>query len=227
MQPYFFPYIGYFQLMASVDEFVVYDNIKYTKKGWINRNRFLLNNSDSVFSLPLKKDSDFLSVRERTLSEGYSRTDFLNKIKGAYSHAPYFDTSFPLLCDIIRYPDNNLFEYILNSLISLRDYLGLSCQLRVSSSIDIDHSLRAQSKVIALCSALNATTYINPPGGRDLYDTKEFSLNGLDLRFLQPNIVEYPQFGGQFIPWLSIIDVVMFNDVKETNRLITTGYELN
>ncbi len=73
MQPYFFPYIGYFQLINTVDEFVVYDNIEFTKKGWINRNRILVNGKDEYITLPIKKDSDFLHVKDRFLAETWSK----------------------------------------------------------------------------------------------------------------------------------------------------------
>ncbi len=227
MQPYFFPYIGYFQLMAAAEVFIVYDNIQYTKKGWINRNRFLLNGRDAIFTLPLSKASDFLDVRGRTLAESYSRADLLNKLQGAYRRAPYFEAVFPLLTTIVNDPANNLFDYIFQSLEKLKDYFGLGCQLRISSSVDIDHALRGQDKVIELCHAFNASTYINPPGGRDLYARADFLQHGLELRFLQPGMIDYPQAGKPFVPWLSIIDVMMFNDINEIKRLITTEYELN
>ena len=108
MQPYFFPYIGYFQLIQSVDIFVVYDNIKYTKKGWINRNRMLLNGKDVMFTLPLKKDSDLLDVRERELATDFNCNKLLNQIKGVYGGAPYFEQTFPLVKSIVRYEDKNL-----------------------------------------------------------------------------------------------------------------------
>lgn len=227
MQPYFLPYIGYFQLMAAVDSFIVYDNIKYTKKGWINRNRILLNDQDCTFTLPLKKDSDFLDVCQRSISADFGRLSLLNKIKGAYQQAPYFKTVFPFIEDVINYPDNNLFNYIMNSLVRLKDYLGLRCQLHISSTIGIDHSLKSETKVIELCTAMRATAYINPPGGRELYTADTFSRKGIDLCFIQPKLIEYPQFGGEFVPWLSIIDLLMFNNVREIQRLITTGYELS
>src|SRR5690554_5299659 len=97
MQPYFLPYLGYYQLIAAVDVFVVYDNIKYTKKGWINRNRFLLNGQDAVFSLSLRKDSDSLDVRQRQLSPAFERAKLLNQFRGAYGSAPYFEETYALL----------------------------------------------------------------------------------------------------------------------------------
>ncbi|KHS76170.1 WbqC family protein [Pectobacterium brasiliense] len=226
MQPYFFPYIGYFQLMAEVDVFVVYDNIKYTKKGWINRNRILLNGKDSTFSLPLKKDSDFLDVKDRVLSETFNRDDLINKIRGAYRRAPYFKNVFPLLENIINYRDDNLFNYILYSLVSIKGYLGLTCDIKVSSSINIDHSLKSQDKVLAFGNALGAKSYSNPPGGISLYSQEAFSLHGMTLNFIQPNNIIYTQFDEPFVAWLSIIDVMMFNSSDEVLHLITNEYEL-
>ncbi|WP_039464752.1 WbqC family protein [Pectobacterium brasiliense] len=226
MQPYFFPYIGYFQLMAEVDVFVVYDNIKYTKKGWINRNRILLNGKDSTFSLPLKKDSDFLDVKDRVLSETFNRDDLINKIRGAYRRAPYFKNVFPLLENIINYRDDNLFNYILYSLGSVKEYLGLTCDIKVSSSINIDHSLKSQDKVLAFGNALGAKSYSNPPGGISLYSQEAFSLHGMTLNFIQPNNIIYKQFDEPFVAWLSIIDVMMFNSSDEVLHLITNEYEL-
>ncbi|MEQ6970678.1 WbqC family protein [Pectobacterium polaris] len=226
MQPYFFPYIGYFQLMAEVDVFVVYDNIKYTKKGWINRNRILLNGKDSTFSLPLKKDSDFLDVKDRVLSETFNRDDLINKIRGAYRRAPYFKNVFPLLENIIKHRDDNLFNYILYSLESIKEYLGLTCDIKVSSSINIDHSLKSQDKVLAFGHALGAKSYSNPPGGISLYSQEAFSLHGMTLNFIQPNNIVYKQFDEPFVAWLSIIDVMMFNSSDEVLNLITNEYEL-
>ncbi|MCL6358885.1 WbqC family protein [Pectobacterium polaris] len=226
MQPYFFPYIGYFQLMAEVDVFVVYDNIKYTKKGWINRNRILLNGKDSTFSLPLKKDSDFLDVKDRVLSETFNRDDLINKIRGAYRRAPYFKNVFPLLENIINHRDDNLFNYILYSLESIKEYLGLTCDIKVSSSINIDHSLKSQDKVLAFGYALGAKSYSNPPGGISLYSQEAFSLHGMTLNFIQPNNIVYKQFDEPFVAWLSIIDVMMFNSSDEVLNLITNEYEL-
>src|SRR5467141_3329484 len=109
MQPYFFPYVGYFQLIRSVDLFIVYDNIKYTKKGWINRNRLLRNGKGVVFSLPLKSDFDHLDVRERELAADFNRDKLLNQFEGAYRRAPHFALTFPLIERIVRHHDSNLF----------------------------------------------------------------------------------------------------------------------
>lgn len=226
MQPYFLPYIGYFQLMAAVDQFIVYDNIKYTKKGWINRNRMLLNGSDAMFSLPLKKDSDTLDVVQRELAAEFDRTKLLNQFKGAYGRAPYFAQTFPLLERIVRYEDANLFRYIHHSLTRLCEHLDIKTEIRISSEVAIDHDLKSQDKVLALCQAVGADTYINSIGGMELYAKDDFRANGIELNFIKSKPFEYPQFGAPFVPWLSIIDVLMFNPMDAVRACIAGNFEL-
>lgn len=226
MQPYFLPYIGYFQLIAAVDQFIVYDNIKYTKKGWINRNRMLLNGTDAMFSLPLKKDSDSLDVVQRELAADFDRAKLLNQFKGAYGRAPYFAQIFPLLERIVRHEDNNLFRYIHHSLVQTCEHLDIKTEIRISSDIAIDHELTSQDKVIALCRAAGAGTYINAIGGMELYAKEDFSGHGIGLKFIKSKSFEYPQFGAPFVPWLSIVDVLMFNSLDAVRAYITTNFEL-
>ena len=227
MQPYFMPYIGYYQLIAAVDLFVIYDNIKYTKKGWINRNRMLQNGKDVMFSLPLKSDSDYLDVRERELAADFNRDKLLNQLKGAYRRAPYFAQTIPLVEQILRCDDANLFRFLRNSIAKTCEHLGITTEIRNSSGIAIDHDLKNQDKVLALCAAVGASTYVNAIGGRELYSKNTFRGRGIDLQFIQSKPFEYPQFGTAFVPWLSIIDVMMFNPLDTVRTCITTNYELN
>lgn len=226
MQPYFFPYIGYFQLIASVDLFIVYDNIKYTKKGWINRNRMLQNGKDVMFSLPLKSDSDCRDVCERELAANFHRDKLLNQFKGAYRHAPYFAQTFPLIEQVVRHEDMNLFGFLHHSIVKTCEHLGITTEIRMSSDIAIDHGLTNQDKVLALCEAVGASTYVNAIGGMELYSKETFREKGVDLKFIQSNPFEYPQFGDAFVPWLSMIDVMMFNPTEFIHNTIRCGYEL-
>ena len=221
MQPYFFPYIGYFQLIAAVDMFIVYDNIKYTKKGWINRNRMLQNDKDMTFSLPLKSASDTLDVCDRELAADFNRNKLLNQFKGAYRRAPYFAQTLPLIEKIVQYEDTNLFRFLHHSIVRTCEHLGITTEIRVSSGITIDHDLKNQDKVLALCESVGASTYVNAIGGMELYSKKMFLEKGIDLKFIQSKPFEYPQFGGAFVPWLSIIDVMMFNSVEVIQRQLT------
>lgn len=226
MQPYFFPYIGYFQLIAAVDMFIVYDNIKYTKKGWINRNRMLQNGKDVIFSLPLKSDSDFLDVCERELAADFNRDKLLNQFHEAYRRAPYFAQTFPLVEQIIRYEDTNLFRFLHHSIARTCEHLGISTEIMISSSIAINHDLKNQDKVLALCAAVGASTYVNPIGGMELYSKEAFRENGVELKFIQSLPFEYAQLGDAFVPWLSIIDVMMFNPFDTIQTCASTNYEL-
>lgn len=227
MQPYILPYIGYFQLIQSVDKFIVYDNIKYTKKGWINRNRFLQNGKDVVFSIALKKDSDFLDIRDREIAEGFNRTKLLNQFKGAYRRAPYFKLVFPLVEQIFDCQEDNLFGFLHRSIKLLCDFLGITTEIIVSSTIPVDHDLKGQDKVLALCEAIGAKNYINAIGGKLLYTKSAFKEKGIDLQFIQSKPFEYSQFDKEFVPWLSIIDVLMFNSLDTIQTCIASNYELD
>ncbi len=224
MQPYFLPYIGYFQLIGAVDLFIVYDNIKYTKKGWINRNRMLQNGSDAVFSVPLKKDSDNLDVVQRSLATDFNCDKMLQSVKGAYAWAPYFAPTFALLERIVRYPECNLFRFLHHGLLQTCTQLGLQTTIQVSSDIAIDHTLKAQDKVLALCQAVGARTYVNSIGGLDLYSREAFQARGITLQFLQSDAFVYSQGGQPFVPWLSILDVLMFNPLTVVEHQIATGF---
>lgn len=228
MQPYFFPYIGYFQLINAVDKFVVYDDIKYTKKGWIQRNRILNNGKDDLFSLSVQKDSDYLNVVERRLADNYleSNLKILRKIEDLYRKSPFFKEAYPLVEKVFTNTNhNNLFEFILFGIEEVIKYLSISTEVIISSSLKIDHSLKSQDKVMAICKKLKATQYINAIGGQELYSKEYFTKEGIILNFIKSLPIEYKQFNNEFIPWLSIIDVLMFNSVEEVNRMLDR-YEL-
>lgn len=227
MQPYFFPYIGYFQLINAVDVFVLYDNIEYTKKGWINRNRILVNGKSEYISLPIKKDSDFKKIHERILSDEFEKEKYkiLRKIKETYKKSMYFDDVFLLAEKIILFEDVNLFNFIQNSIVECCAYMNISTNLIKSSDLKMDTNLKSTEKVIQICNLLDAQIYYNPIGGVDLYDKCTFENKGLNLNFLKSKNVIYNQFGKEFIPWLSIIDVLFHNSKEEITEMLNL-YEL-
>lgn len=228
MQPYFMPYIGYFQLVSAVDLFVIYDNIQYSKKGWVNRNRILAGDKDAYITIPLKKDSDYLDIVQRRLSHNVDefKTKILSRIRESYRKAPFFNNGFELVVSILNDQDTNLFGFVYQSVIKTLDFLELDTKVIVSSSIDYDNSLKAQEKVLAICDKIEATTYINPIGGTNLYDYKDFKQRGIELLFLESQDVIYEQFQNTFVPWLSIIDVIMFNSKEKIKEYLKTGYIL-
>ena len=225
MQPYFLPYIGYWQLLAAVDRFVVYDNIQYAKKGWINRNRFLRNGADAFFTVPLKKGSDYADIAERALADDFDPLTILNALASAYRKAPCFSAVFPLLESIVSAAPRNLFEYLLHGITATANYLEIRTPIVVSSTLPIDHALKSGQRVLALCDALGATRYVNAIGGRDLYSAEAFAARGVELRFIQSRPISYSQYGQPFVPGLSIVDVMMFNS-RDAVRAMLGEYDL-
>ena len=228
MQPYFFPYIGYFQLMNAVDVFVVYDNIQFTKKGWFHRNRILVNGKDKMFSVPLKKDSDYLDVAQRELADSFDNESqkIIRKIEASYQKAPCYKEVMPLVEECFQRSSGNLFDFIHTSLSLLTQFLQIDTRIIISSSIDIDHTLKSQDKVLAICKKLNADVYINAIGGQDLYVAEAFRNEEIELHFIKTNPIEYKQFDNEFVPWLSIIDVMMFNSKDRIKEYLNGYYSL-
>ena len=227
MQPYFFPYLGYFQLLNCVDKLVLYDNIEFTKKGWINKNRLLLNGKESLFSINLKKDSDYLNICERSISPVYKkeREKLIRKIESSYKKAPCYAEVMPLIRKIIEADIENLFDYILNSIVEINTYLNIKTPLVISSSLNISNDLKGQDKVIAICNKIKPSEYVNPVGGMELYSKITFKKNGLDLSFIEMNSIEYFQGSDSFVSHLSIIDVLMWNK-KEKVICFLNEYKL-
>lgn len=223
MQPYFFPYIGYWQLINAVDTFVIYDNIQFTKKGWIRRNRILLNGEDKMISIPVKKDSDYLDINKRYLSEtiNIDKIKILNQIKMAYSKAPEFPRVFPIIENAVNTNEDNLFDYIFSTIKVILNYLEIDTEIVISSNVDMDHSLKNRDRVTEICKKFEAREYINPIGGVELYNKDDFLSEGINLKFLKSNVMEYKQFDNKFIPNLSIIDVLMFNSKERVKEMLS------
>ena len=228
-QPYLFPYIGYWQLIAAADRFVLLDDVNYIKKGFINRNRILYGNSDHQFTISLDHPSQNNLIMDSKLSaDPESRMNFLRLVQDAYRHAPYYDAVYPLIERVMTNNELDLTEFIFYSIRETAAYLGVKTEFTKSSLVEKDPALRAQDRIIAICKKLGADTYINPAGGRELYDQETFAANGLQLYFIdmKQDMVRYKQFAEPFIENLSIIDVMMFNSVEEIGELLKY-YELN
>ncbi len=228
MQPYFLPYIGYWQLINAVDVFVVYDNIEFSKNGWFHRNNILCNGKKNMFSIPLKKASDYLDVRERYLADNAQKEieKIVAKIQNEYRKAPYYHNVIGLVRDVFMYEEANLFQFIFYSIKSICAYLEIETTLYISSRIAIDHNLKAVEKVIAINRALQSEIYFNPIGGQKLYDKAIFDAAGIKLRFLESLSKPYSQFENDFVPSLSILDVLMFNN-KDEIRSMLNEYKLS
>lgn len=209
MQPYFFPYLGYFQLIRAVDEFVVLDDVNFIKRGWLNRNFILYQENPFRLTLQLKGASQNKRINE--IRVGDDKGKMLKTILHCYHKAPYFGTVYPLIEEILSFPDENLARFVENSMRRICEFLGVCPIWHRSSAIDKDDSLRGQDRILAICMNLGADDYINSFGGVKLYSADEFARRGLSLSFIIPKPIRYPQFNGGFVANLSIIDVLMFN----------------
>ena len=224
MQPYFLPYIGYFQLMKTVDKYVIYDDVNFIKRGWINRNNILLNDQSFLFTLTLLEASQNKLINEIFVSDDVSK--LLKTIHAAYKKASHFSSIFPLVEKILGYEDKNLARFVGNSIIQIANYLKLDTEFIYSSDIkEKDNSLKAQYKILNICEVMGAAEYINAIGGRELYSKESFAEKNIKLSFLKTQPIEYNQFNNPFVYNLSILDVLMFNSVEQTNELLEQ-YEL-
>lgn len=226
MQPYFFPYIGYWQLINAVDKFVIYDDVNFINRGWINRNKIIINGQARYINLQMYKASQNKLINEiEVLGNKVYNKKLLKNIESSYKKAPYFSKVYPLIENIIKQDENNMSKYLINSIREICKYLEINTQILVSSEIEKNNNLRGQDKIIEICKILNADQYINAIGGIELYSREDFESNGMLLKFLRTKNIRYKQFNDNFLPNLSMIDVIMFNSVQATKRLIEE-YEL-
>ena len=227
MQPYFLPYIGYMQLMNAVDTFVLYDDVAFINRGWINRNRLLINGQEYLFTVPLKDASQNKRINEVRLADDPKwRGKLLKTIEQGYRKAPHYGMVMPLTEKIINFATDSIAAIVHNSLVELNQYLGLTTRLVVSSSVYGNGQLRAQERILDICRQENATRYINPIGGMELYDKPTFTRAGIELNFIEAKRTDYPQLNRtDFIPWLSVLDALMFCDLP-TVRAMLGEYEL-
>ena len=220
MQPYFFPYIGYWQLINAVDIFVLYDDVNFIKKGWISRNNILLNKSEHLITIPLLNVSQNKHINECMVSDDYKAIDNIIKtINLAYKKAPYYNLVFSYIEEIIK-TKGSISDLVLKSVLWIKEYLGLNTEIILSSSIDKNNELKGQDKIIEIVKKLNGNHYINAIGGQELYDKEIFNNNGIKLNFIKMEEIKYKQFNNEFVPNLSIIDVLMFNSPSEVKEML-------
>ena len=221
MQPYFFPYIGYWQLMNAVDKYVIYEDVNYINRGWINRNQILINGKGKMINLQLHNASQNKLINEvEVFNETIHREKLLKTLESCYKKAPYYSKAFHIIKDIILQDEKNLAKYLEYSIRKISEYLCMDTEIVVSSTLNKDNSLRGQQKIVEICKILSADEYINAIGGKDLYSYEVFEDNGMMLRFLHTDSIAYKQFHKAFVPNLSIIDVMMFNSQEEIIQML-------
>lgn len=210
MQPYFFPYIGYFQLIHAVDTFVIYDDVHFIKKGWIHRNRILMEGQPHPFTVPIQKMSQnrLICEHERAQIDDVIEQQ-LKALRHAYQRAPHFHDVFPMLERLIRHPEPNVGRYLAHGIEAIARYFGMSTTFNLSSELGVATHLKGQARIVRICEHLKADHYINAINGMELYDEEIFRRAGLDLSFIQTNPVTYKQGPFPFQANLSIIDMMM------------------
>ena len=221
MQPYLFPYIGYFQLLSQVDRFVFYDDVNFIKNGWINRNRLGLNGTPKYFTVPLNNASSFQKICDVAItSTGAWRRKLGESIRHAYSRAPHFAEVSTLVQRVFDTDTCHIGQLAKSSVRQVADYLDLSTEFVDSSAIYGNAGLHGAERVLDICQLEQASDYYNVPGGRALYESAAFTKHGVRLHFVEPLPFKYAQNGSEFLPSLSIIDVLMYNEPSRARGLL-------
>lgn len=218
MQPYFMPYLGYFQLMAAVDKYVIFDDVNYIKRGWSARNYILVNGRKHLFNIAVEGGNQNNQYTQVKIADDFSK--FRKTLEMAYKKAPFYRNTMDLLCEIFEYKDRRFNCFMRNSYRAILDYLGIKTELLLSSELPNNKQLKGKDKIIDICLLIGASEYYNAIGGQELYDRHEFADNGIDLCFVHPSITPYHQMSEEFLPDLSIIDVLMMNSVGRVKDLI-------
>ena len=222
MQPYLFPYIGYFQLINAVDTFVFYDDVNFIKRGWINRNNILIDGKAHLFSIPLIKASQNKLINETFINyETNWKSTLLNTIKSNYSKAPYFNDVYKLIEETINKEHQKISELAADSIIACCNYLSIDKNFELSSEkYTSTKGLEKADRLIKISKLNQALEYINPSGGKELYSKEYFGGNDVKLSFIENEILEYSQSTNHFVEGLSIIDVLMFNSKVQAKKLM-------
>ena len=222
MQPYFFPYLGYWQLLTAVNKYVIFDDVNYIKRGWIARNRIKSNGQAIRFGLSVSKVSQNKKICDLFLVDNDEQMAHLeDELKSAYHKAPYFNDVFPVLRDALFSGEKNLADFLVICIKRVCEYMCIDTEILRSSNLDYDRSGHGSDKILSICHLLEASAYINAIGGMELYDHNHFEKEGIDLGFIRMNEgLIYPQGDGDFIPSLSIIDVMMYNSLSECKELL-------
>lgn len=208
MQPYFMPYIGYFQLINAVDKFIFYDDVTFIKQGWINRNQILINNQPSMFSIPLSNASSHVLIKDVLISENTYlkwKKSFLNSIKFSYKKAKNYDQIVVLIERILSAQFKTISELAISSIIEVSKYLELKTEFEVCSNVYSNINLNGQERLLEICKNEKIKTYINPIGGMELYSKNVFFEENIELFFIKTNKFIYKQFSENFVPFYQLL----------------------
>lgn len=221
MQPYFMPYLGYWQLVNAVDQYVVFDDVNYISRGWISRNNILMDGKAKRIHIQLIGASQNKLINEiQVVQEPKELGKILKTLECCYKKAPYYNNVAELMESIIMFEESNLACYLYHAMRLVCNYLDIKTKLLLSSSLEKSNELKGEDKIIDICKRLKADTYFNAIGGKELYHKETFERNHLQLNFLQMNEIVYKQYKNSFVPNLSIIDVMMFNSKEKIQQYL-------
>ncbi len=224
MQPYLLPYVGYFQLVRSVDKFVLYDDVSYIKQGWINRNTILCSGNELRFTLPLSNGRSGVPINEISLASNFPawKKRFLKSVAAAYQKSPNYLQVFHMLDSWLTDHDGMLAEILRRSIADICEWIGLTTQVIPTSTKYNNTCLGREERLIDICKQEGASVYVNPEGGRTLYQKESFAAEGIELNFLEAQLGAYPQCRDSFMPGMSILDFIM--NVKRDESLAYLGF---
>lgn len=230
MQPYFFPYVGYFSLIKHTDKFILFDPVQFIRHGWIERNRTLKQNEGwQYIQAPLVKYSQDTLIKEILINNS---TDWKGKILAQLQHykkrSPYYFATIKVLNDIFSEDFDDIVSFNYVSLKKICEYIGIDTPIEIFSKMDLEiEPVNAPDEwALNICKAIgNVNEYWNPIGGTSFFDREKYAKNNLTLKFQQMKLEEYNQNRDTFEPGLSIIDVMMFNSPEEINSMLD-NYEL-
>ena len=218
-QPYFLPYIGFWQLVNAADLFLIGDNYNFIKRGWIQRNRILINGKPIFLGLEVKHITSFRKINETEFID-FDVAQKLNTVYRAYRKAPQFDAGYNLVKTILDNPERNVAEFLFQSIKDVCRFLGIDTKFIRSSEIPGNDNYKREYRIYDFCHRLGGDTYLNAVGGQDLYHFDDFEKHGITLKFIHPNIRPYKQFYNEFVPGLSILDVIMFNSLETIKEML-------
>jgi len=222
MQPYLFPYVGYYGLINAVDKFVFYDDVSFIKNGWINRNRILLNGKPHYLTVPLLAASSHKSICSTQIQPHLTwQRQCFELLRHAYIRAPHFETTLELIKSVFGEEDNSIAAIARKSVMMTSKALSIDTEFVLSSSFYSNHHLSGLDRVIDICIREGASEYINLPGGRHLYQEADFSAHGIQLSFMDVCFTSYPQSSTPFVPGLSVIDPLMSIPKEKCFKLIS------
>jgi WbqC-like protein family len=228
MQPYFLPYIGYYQLMATVDKFVLLDDVNYINRGWINRNRICINQQPHWFTVPLVKASQNRLISDLEIQSNSDWKSKLDKtIINNYGKTPFFAHCYPLFEQIINFSNLDLSAFLYHSLQLIADYLNIKTTIIATSSVYPNENLKGQERIIDICFKETTDSYFNLPGGKKLYDRELFRNHNINTYFIEPDLKNMKlSYGGNEGPVLSMLDLMMWNHANEIRQSLTV-YQLS